>query len=367
MEPQQQTQRRRSATDRYVQEENDATEAMIATLERAGREWREGTESLIRAALDFGASTIEVYAPVQKRMDGMTASVSIVRDGQRLQFATQLNRGISCAVSNASKTSAKTDRDGVHSGYYTLEHRGEKVDFEVAIGPRLDDWVILRRLEGERRTESKLVFESLLSPPPERYLNMDHPLVHKARECAKEEFADKGRKVPKGSNYGSEWYFSHLQTVATLLAEYGFPPTVIAAGYLHDHIEDVPEKYSKEIIAERFSPEIAELVDWVTQQDKSLSWEKRNERYFERLRDAPVEALAISAADKISNIEDLIPFLKMGYAVDSILKRGWGANSEKFHQLLELFEGRIPQGLYDRLSSAIDRFDQYGKPKNILG
>lgn len=186
---------------------------------------------------------------------------------------------------------------------------------------------------------------------------MATPLVCAARDCACGEFTAKLRKTPKGSELEPQPYYKHLHDTAVILAEHGFRPEVVAAGYLHDHIEDLPG-WTKERVASGFGPEVAILVDYVTQQDKRLSWEERNAAYAERLREAPREALAVSAADKIANLRDTLVYLELGYPVSSFLKRGHGPNSEKLHQLAEIFEGCIiPDTLYRTFKDLVEKFD----------
>lgn len=187
-----------------------------------------------------------------------------------------------------------------------------------------------------------------------------------ARLNAESEFEGKTRKSPPGSGEPHRPYFTHLEAVAEALSRHGFGPEVVAAGYLHDHLEDLPSRWTKERIAEEFTPRTAELVNWVTQKDKSLSWEERNARYAERLAQAPDEALAISAADKLSNMRDTSYWMERGYRVEEFLKRGWKQNSEKMHELRALFIGRIPEGLMAEFTEALRRFDELGSASAAL-
>ena len=65
----------------------------------------------------------------------------------------------------------------------------------------------------------------------------------------------------------------HPINVADILSEYGFDDNVVAAGYLHDVIEDT--KYTKEDLLKAFNEDILSLVLGDTEKDKSLSWEER--------------------------------------------------------------------------------------------
>lgn len=62
----------------------------------------------------------------------------------------------------------------------------------------------------------------------------------------------------------------HPINAGEILKEYGFDDNVIAAGYLHDVVEDT--KYTKEDIEKLFGSDIASLVMGASEPDKSLSW-----------------------------------------------------------------------------------------------
>ncbi len=119
------------------------------------------------------------------------------------------------------------------------------------------------------------------------------PKILKALEFAS--IAHKGqlRKFPTNVPY-----ISHLGAVALILSNAGYAENVVVAGILHDVIEDTP--FKAEDIMENFGTEVYELVVVVTE-NKSLPWQERKERYLEQIKNASVEAQAISAADLFAN------------------------------------------------------------------
>ena len=80
-------------------------------------------------------------------------------------------------------------------------------------------------------------------------------LISSAYEFAKE--AHKGQKRLPG-----EPYFNHALATANQLAEWGLDETTIAAGILHDVVEDTDA--TAEDITHEFGKEIAFLVDGIT-------------------------------------------------------------------------------------------------------
>jgi hypothetical protein len=187
-------------------------------------------------------------------------------------------------------------------------------------------------------------------------------LVSKAHCDVQRDFCDITRKVPHGWEYPAQDYVEHLQAVAHILILHGFSAEVVTAGYLHDNLEDLPKLWSYQRIAQEYTEHVAKLVDWVTQQDKSLSWEERNEQYELRLACAPDEARAISCADKISNLSDTIPYLRLGIPLKDLLKRGWQANSQKLHKMLSIYHGHVPEQMYSQFCTLLETFDLLARP-----
>jgi guanosine-3',5'-bis(diphosphate) 3'-pyrophosphohydrolase len=100
---------------------------------------------------------------------------------------------------------------------------------------------------------------------------------------------------------GNEPYINHLAEVANLLAiaTEGTDAELVAAGWLHDTIEDTPT--TEQELAEIFGKRVAALVVEVTD-DMTLPKQERRQR---QIVDAPKKSPAsklIKIADKISNI-----------------------------------------------------------------
>jgi guanosine-3',5'-bis(diphosphate) 3'-pyrophosphohydrolase len=100
---------------------------------------------------------------------------------------------------------------------------------------------------------------------------------------------------------GNEPYINHLAEVANLLAiaTEGADDELVAAGWLHDTIEDTPT--TPQELAEKFGQRVAALVVEVTD-DMTLPKDQRRQR---QIADAPhksPDAKLIKIADKISNI-----------------------------------------------------------------
>lgn len=112
----------------------------------------------------------------------------------------------------------------------------------------------------------------------------------------------------------------HPIGVANILEEYGCDDNVIAAGYLHDVVEDT--KYTLEDIEKEFGEDIKNLVDAASESDKSLSWEERKLETINKTRKLDQRKKLVIVADKINNIESMQDLFKRNGEDFSGFKRG---------------------------------------------
>jgi (p)ppGpp synthase/HD superfamily hydrolase len=147
-------------------------------------------------------------------------------------------------------------------------------------------------------------------------------------------------------------YVSHLMGVAILLARHGFDDEVVAAGALHDAMEDCGVQ--REELAERFGARIAELVVHVSEEDKTLPWEERKRRYLERFPDKPWEAQAITLADKIDNLQSILVCKKHHGDPWPMFKRGRKEQLTRFDALLQAARALPAHPLVDAYARVLE-------------
>lgn len=116
------------------------------------------------------------------------------------------------------------------------------------------------------------------------------------------EFAARAHARHRRKDVDQTPYINHLAHVARLLADAGCDAALIAAGYLHDTIEDVDVSF--EDLRDAFGPDIAGLVLAVTD-DKSLRWRARKQAQIDDAPHASPRVAALKLADKISNLYSL--------------------------------------------------------------
>ncbi len=161
-------------------------------------------------------------------------------------------------------------------------------------------------------------------------------------------------------------YIIHPIGVAKILEEFGYDDHVIAAGLLHDIVEDT--KYTLTDIRTLFGEDVANLVYTATEPDKSLSWEERKTHTINTTKDLDIRNKAVVCADKIHNLESLmILFGKNGEMDFSKFKRGVEEQRWYYTEIYKsLINGENPDlPMFKRLKNAID-IVFYGKEDLFL-
>jgi GTP diphosphokinase / guanosine-3',5'-bis(diphosphate) 3'-diphosphatase len=160
-----------------------------------------------------------------------------------------------------------------------------------AVVPAASD---VAKLLGER-------FEALLRRVQANRPSEDIALIRKAWEfCVKHH---EGQMRASG-----EPYVIHPLQVAEVLAEMKMDSTAIAAGLLHDAVEDTPA--TNEEVAKVFGDQVAHIVDGVTKIDK-IQFANREDRQAENVRKmllamvSDVRVVLIKLADRLHNMRTL--------------------------------------------------------------
>jgi guanosine-3',5'-bis(diphosphate) 3'-pyrophosphohydrolase len=130
---------------------------------------------------------------------------------------------------------------------------------------------------------------------------------------------------------GKTPYVAHPARVLAILTNvFGVKdPEVLAAGALHDTIEDTLA--DRDDLIEEFGERVAGFVALLTK-DKRLPEEERERTYFEALAAAPLEVKLCKLADTYDNLDD-----SSGLSIEFRTKK-----SHKARKLLEAFAPGFP-------------------------
>ena len=157
-------------------------------------------------------------------------------------------------------------------------------------------------------------------------------------------------------------YVSQVVGVMHLVSQVTDDEDVLIAALFHDILEDVPEEYSPQRMAEEFGDRVVELVRGVTKDSTLSSWQDRSDAYLAHLREADDSSVLISAADKLHNL------LSIHADLDELGDELWGRfNSGKERQLwwyrsvADLVLERLPGNLLgEELARQVERLENRG-------
>lgn len=162
-------------------------------------------------------------------------------------------------------------------------------------------------------------------------------LVREALDVARQAHSDQIR-----SGSGGRPYIDHPVAVAECLAERGFADEVLTAALLHDVVED--SELTVEDIRDRFGEWIAELVRILSEDALIEPYELRKGEHRDRVAAAGPEALAIYAADKLTNVSMLrSAYEREGEGAGEDLQVSLDEKFETWQRDLEMLLRRAPE------------------------
>jgi guanosine-3',5'-bis(diphosphate) 3'-pyrophosphohydrolase len=206
------------------------------------------------------------------------------------------------------------------------------------------------------KTSSPLSLKELLDQLPEYYTLADRELIQHAYRTA--EKAHAGQKRASG-----EPYVNHCLAVAAILAEYSMPADIIAAGLLHDTVEDTTIKYEE--LRSDFGDGVANLVQGVTKLTQ-LPRVSRGEHQEEALRKSDEAGAKIEdEAAKRNRKRDLATetLRKTFLAMDSDVRVVLIKLADRLHNMRTL--GAFPEAKRRRISQ--ETLDIFAPLANRLG
>lgn len=136
-------------------------------------------------------------------------------------------------------------------------------------------------------------------------------------------------------------FIIHPLAVGCLLADAGESEAVVAAGMLHDTVEDTD--VTLDDIRTKFGDEVAEIVAGCSE-DKSLSWKERKQNTIDLLETTSEEVCIVTCADKIHNLQVSVEGIKeQGEAFFVHFKKGYDDQKWYYGTIKNILLRRIPE------------------------
>jgi hypothetical protein len=146
-------------------------------------------------------------------------------------------------------------------------------------------------------------------------------------------------------------FIEHPIEVAQLLHDAGCSHVVIAAGLLHDTVDDTDVSVAR--LTAHFGADVASLIRAVSENDSIPIYSRRKRLLREQVRIAGGEAAVLFAAHEISKVGELPDRIKRhqarldatapGHATRKRLERSHGLRLEHYHKSLQMLQDVAPQ------------------------
>lgn len=158
-------------------------------------------------------------------------------------------------------------------------------------------------------------------------------------------------------------YIYHPIAVSALVVEHGGSEVQAIAALLHDVLEDCGEHHAP-VIAERFGPDVLAIVKALTdgmpdEHGVKADWHIRKKRYIAHLKAAAIDAVFVSACDKLHNATAIADdYAAIGEAIFDRFKQGRPGTVWYYRELERLFATRLgpDHRLVGKLGAAIGRW-----------
>ena len=159
------------------------------------------------------------------------------------------------------------------------------------------------------------------------------PLTLRALEWARKLHAGQVREVDRAE------FILHPLEVAALLSGRGFDDEVVAAGLLHDAVEDTDVGVDE--IRDRLGQRVAEVVAAVTEEAEIADYRERKAALRGSVAQAGTDARAVYAADKVVKARELRA--QAAHAAHILDEPGIRRRLEHYELSLAMLESAAPE------------------------
>lgn len=146
-------------------------------------------------------------------------------------------------------------------------------------------------------------------------------------------------------------YVYHVMEVGMLLSNFGCSEEAIAAGLLHDTVEDAG--ITLEELEKEFGKKVAEIVSYCSE-DKTKTWKERKQHTIDMMAKMPLEAVQVTVADKLSNVRSMASdYKKVGEKLFDRFRKGREDQAWYYKGIAGSVSGHR---LYEKFKSEVDMF-----------
>jgi hypothetical protein len=150
-------------------------------------------------------------------------------------------------------------------------------------------------------------------------------------------------------------YMIHPIRVAWILERHSYDDELVAAGLLHDTLEDTD--VTREQIAERFGDRVADLVEAVSEADRAAEWSTRKGATIAKVSDVDANVLPLLAADKLDNVRSIRDTLAERGEDETwrLFRKGRAEQAWYYRSLADAFLARDPTNtLFQTLETEVE-------------
>ncbi len=138
-------------------------------------------------------------------------------------------------------------------------------------------------------------------------------------------------------------YITHPMAIALIISLVSKDEDLICAGLLHDTIEDADPygSITKEQIEEKFGRKVSDIVNDLTEQDKTIDWAERKRQALAHVDEMSNDSLLVKSADVLHNITDQIADYKIeGDKMFERFNAGKEVQLERYNKLISAIDNK---------------------------
>jgi len=157
-------------------------------------------------------------------------------------------------------------------------------------------------------------------------------------------------------------YITHPMAVALIISLVSKDEDLICAGLLHDTIEDADPygSITKEQIEEKFGSKVSNIVNDLTEQDKTIDWAERKRQALVHVNEMSNDSLLVKSADVLHNITDQIADYKIeGDKMFERFNAGKAVQLERYEKLISAIDNKWKEN--PLIEELIEKLDEVKK------